>query len=478
MHVHNAKMAEALMIQTPWAILLCKFDDDTSEPYTRQRYEDLFTNSGVGKLNMVDYFRDMSHGMLDLSGSQVFGWFSLHKNRSDYTGSGANQAGRDALISWARDAATENGVPLGSFFSVVVCMNVPTDLFGGGNGVVCDDGRWIEEGWAYDGMSSMSPSLLGQEMGHGYGLDHSRAAGSDAPYMDQWDVMSTANAFMAPHPFFTDLDVRGRTIFRLGPGLNAANMWSRGWLDQSRVWRAAGTEYGAVVRLRPLHRRDLPGYLAAQVGEFFFELRVPEVWDAGIGQAVVLVHDFAGGYSSIYTGQSGNQGLTAGDTFQRGDTTDPLGALLSVTVTSIDPVARTADLSVVVQPDRHPKAGPAQILAGVENDGGGWIFVGGKLVRVPPRSPLVRILEDVATLQESESIRYGAARDLLQRSALQSISAQADLQLQRTLSYREPAPAQLERTAVESPGVSVPKDSPGYGLTGSRGGVTRSVTED
>jgi hypothetical protein len=150
----------------------------------------------------------------------------------------------------------------------------------------------------------------------------------------------------------------------------------------------------------------------------------------------------------------------------------------SVTVTGIDPATRTADLSVFVRPDRHPKAGPAQILAGVENDGGGWILVGGKIVRVPPRSPLVRILEDVATLQESESIRYGAARDLLQRSALQSISAQADIQLQRTLSYREPAPAQLERTVVEPPGVRVPMDSPGYGLSDSRGGVTRGVTED
>jgi len=51
-------------MQTPWAILLCKFKDDQSEPYTKQRYEELFTSSGSGKLNMVDYFREISHGML------------------------------------------------------------------------------------------------------------------------------------------------------------------------------------------------------------------------------------------------------------------------------------------------------------------------------------------------------------------------------------------------------------------------------
>ena len=90
------------MIQTPWAVLLVKFKDDASEPYSRQRFEELFTSSGEGKLNMVDFFRDMSHGVLDLSGSQVFGWLTLDKNSSEYTGSGANQPGRDDLITWSQ----------------------------------------------------------------------------------------------------------------------------------------------------------------------------------------------------------------------------------------------------------------------------------------------------------------------------------------------------------------------------------------
>lgn len=82
------------MTSTPWAILLCKFSDDASEPQPRQYYEKLFTQTGSGSLNMVDFFSDASHGQLDLSGSQVFGWLTLDKARSDYTGSGADQAGR------------------------------------------------------------------------------------------------------------------------------------------------------------------------------------------------------------------------------------------------------------------------------------------------------------------------------------------------------------------------------------------------
>jgi len=217
------------MIQSPWAILLCKFKDDDSEPYARPRYEDLFTSSGVGKLNMLDFFRDMSHGQLDLSGSRVFGWYTLDMTRSDYfTGLVPDQGkGRGDLITAARKVASADLIKNGPFFSVVVCMNVPTDLFGGGDGAVCDDGRWPDN-TAGPGMSSMSPSLLGQEMGHVYGLAHSRADGSTEDYMDPWDVMSNAARFMSPHPNFTDLDVRARPVFRLGPGLNAANMVGRG----------------------------------------------------------------------------------------------------------------------------------------------------------------------------------------------------------------------------------------------------------
>ena len=57
-------------MKTPWAILLVKFSDNDAEPYARERYEEIFTTAGSGKWNTVDYFRDMSHGKLDLSGSK------------------------------------------------------------------------------------------------------------------------------------------------------------------------------------------------------------------------------------------------------------------------------------------------------------------------------------------------------------------------------------------------------------------------
>ena len=198
-------------------------------------------------------------------------------------------------------------------------MNVPTDLFGGGDGAVCDDGRWPDD-TAGPGMSSMSPSLLGQEMGHVYGLAHSRADGSTEDYMDAWDVMSNAARFMGPHPKFTDLDKRARPVFRLGPGLNAANMASRGWLDESRVWSTSNETFDTVVTLRPLHRRDLPGFLAARLGKFLVEFRIKEGWDAGLDRAAVLIHRFDDNQSYLMSANNGDQDLVAGSIFGTTDT--------------------------------------------------------------------------------------------------------------------------------------------------------------
>ena len=153
--------------KTPWAILRCKFNDNSTEPQPQSFYEQMFTSAGVGTLNMVQFFTDASHGAIDLSGSRVFGWYTLNKKRSDYLGSGPNGLGRQALVDSARQAAADAGDDLSAFYGVVVVMNVPTDLFGGGGPqAVCDPG-------------SMEPSVLGQEMGHGYGLNHSREDGSE-----------------------------------------------------------------------------------------------------------------------------------------------------------------------------------------------------------------------------------------------------------------------------------------------------------
>ena len=426
---------------SPWAILLCQFKDASTSPsLPRTRFEELFTSTGSNKFNMVDFFRDMSHGNLDVSTSRVLGWYTLAQKVSEYTGNGGNPQGRQDLIKWGRQAAISAGEDLSPYADrILVVTHPPTDLFGSmGSGAVSGDGRDGTGVAGVAGMSSLSPSVMGQEMGHVYGLDHSFGGGYE--YGDRWDTMSTKGSYhgrcyMAPHPVFTELDSAGQPIWRIGPGLNAANMWGRGWLE--RVWQQPH-EADTVVDLRPLHRRDLDGYLCARVGGYFFEFRVKEGWDADIPEPCVLVHEFSNNRAHLLTATNGNEALREGDEFLRKDPFDPTGYRLQVKVLDIDPVGRTARLSVYLR--RQIPLFPFHSTTGhlgVDDDSG-LILIGGKIVNVPSSSPLYAKVEEVAQQLQQAGIAFnGQDHDLLHRGGVRAMSSLADL-LYRMETPREP----------------------------------------
>jgi hypothetical protein len=260
---------------------------------------------------------------------KVFGWFQLQKSVADYNALG--NGARDQLIQWARNAAVAHGVDLSPFFSTVVCTNLWQDIGASPSlsGVIAQ------------GLTPI-PRLLGHEMGHVYGLMHSRIDGSNVDYKDPWDIMSAAADFSA-----TDLE-----FSLIGPGLNAWNMRSRGWLDESRVWSTAGDSFDETVKLRPLARRDLNGYLAAEMPDgYLVEFRVREGWDGAIPRAAVLVHRFDGGHSYLMAGNSGSPDLTAGDSFGTAMPLLPFSPVNRVDVLAIDTQAEEATLRLRY---RHP----------------------------------------------------------------------------------------------------------------------------
>jgi hypothetical protein len=176
---------------------------------------------------------------------------------------------------------------------------------------------------------------------HGYGVNHARIDGSTADYQDPFDVMSVFNAFMARDPTFT----------QIGPGLNAAIMDSKGWLDADRVWTYSGEDNA--VTLRPHHRRDLDGFLVARVGPFYVEFRMNEGWDAGIRNdfaapsPVVLVHRFdPDGHSYLMPATNGTHALVDGGVFKG---SAGAGMQYVVSVGTIDSANRTANLSVTLE---------------------------------------------------------------------------------------------------------------------------------
>ena len=319
--------------QTPWAVLLCNFQDDQSAPPAPDFMsvcQKFFTRAGAGTYNAVQFFHDMSHGAVDLGGSQVFGWLTLDAKVSDLlpltpalsprrggTAISTNQAlrgmkaRRNKMMTLAKRAARKAGIPLEKFYGVVLVFNVAVGDPQGGAWAGGVPVRGVFSDWRY--VSSSGTESFGQQMGRAYGLDRSFAEnllngkgfdkGGDKGFdkggtilQDPWDTMGAANAFGAGPPSlgasarqaetpalpgiaasadtysFTD-----ETYGARGPGFNACNLRGRRWLDESRVWHATNSHAGPVpspgafsqtIVLRPLYRRDLPGLLAAELPPF------------------------------------------------------------------------------------------------------------------------------------------------------------------------------------------------------------------
>jgi hypothetical protein len=279
-----------------------------------------------------------------------------------------------------------------------------------------------------DRLFGLDLSGVACEMSHGFGLNDS-ARESANERTDPWDLMSVyapniglgllQNLPFAEHAFFAGPD--GNSVLatpplpfqRQGPGLSAANMHIMGWLDDSRVITPGVADS---VVLRPLHRRDLSGHLAAQIGPFYVEFRMNERWDLGIPEPCVLIHDIGGRPGSgtprselvaaHKNPTSKRIEMLQGDIFEVGDALDIFRPHLRITVDEINPSERFARLSVLNRAGRQPHSGT--LFGGVEAGGSGFIWTpGGGFKRIPPESPLRRILEISASAQSLVEVPTG-----------------------------------------------------------------------
>jgi hypothetical protein len=426
------------MTESRWCVLLCKFSSDQSKTLDKSHYERLFTGTGTGSFNMTDFFSDMSHGQLDLTRSQVFGWFSIPiKDNAEYDSFDAKHAAdpsvlgsRDHIIEVAKQTAAAQNIDLSKFAGLVICVNGPMDFFGRLGGMVA----------VFDSVNGLRPSVMGQEMGHGYGLDHSRQDGSTVDYMDPWDVMSTDT---------TPFELANAEYGSIGPGLNASNMRSRGWLDESRVWKTGSASTNTTVQLRPLHRRDLTGYLAIDfLGDYLVEYRKKERWDGGFSHSAVFVHRFEGNHSYVMAGTKGNFDLVAGDKFEFGDpnSIDIFSSYGRVEVVSIDDATGTATIQVVHRRARDIPQIYGTVIGGGTGDGGGWIIVNGHLIRIPPWDPLFGLIQQLGVYRQSEQIVDVAVRQAAQQSALQAVTRGVSALHKSLTPFRAPGAAmQKER---------------------------------
>jgi len=379
-----------------FAVLLCKVSDDPGEPQPPSFVLDLFAHRGTGGLN--DYWVDVSGGVINLDGTDVFGWTPLDQTRDDFI---ADRPTRGNKIDGAKAAFPE--VDLTPYTGVIAVFNTQMgDAGASGRGILAGPGE-------------LSVSYMAHETGHIFGLQHSfdrsnrqaQTWSQKGEYFDPYDIMSAMRAHSGEHDQF------GAT----GPLVCAGNLDLMGWLPSHRVWRPpiSGGSSSEEIELISLGHRDTPGYLAAVIGNLYVELRTQDGWDSGLPRAGVLIHRMSGGNAVILArtlpgevfGDRGpyRQDWQPGQTFAPDDLTLSLQGGTSVEVLSIDEEVGKARVRVGVRVPPRQEVGPGVILGGVTRDGGGWVVLpSGKVVKVPPHSPVLRAVEALAVAAQVEGL--------------------------------------------------------------------------
>lgn len=364
--VSIGRPALELSTPSPWLVLLCKTNDDASEPKPISFFEDLYTTKGLGKGGVADFFADQSYGKISLAGSIVKGWYTVPKSRAELDD-------HDKVLRYQRAEACVSAaiakegaaLPMKKYFGIIAVYNVTLDSgIGGWDTIV--DGQGVPAGHNLIVASGFdrgyAVAFNTHEMLHGYGLQHAHDdAGAD--YGDDWSIMGTGQkSFLGPFgtppacvgPFFPLHPCEA------GPGMTAFEREAVGWMPKHRIytWGSAGASgfISETIELAPVNEPSTPGYLHLKVpvdvatGRYYsVDFKKRSGWDRNVDGDAVAVREIRGGQSYLQTSQ-GNRG-----TFAPGTYFSSYADNIRIRVLSIDPVKNTATVNVSLDHATKPK---------------------------------------------------------------------------------------------------------------------------
>jgi M6 family metalloprotease-like protein len=250
------KLFEPISEKKPWAIILCRFKGAAPHPdeqATEALYRRLFEPGSGG---LVEYWRDVSLGAVDITGSRVFGWVEVDIPRDKAGGTDQTSPkgpGRSGLVDAAIKAVLkDDDHRLDGFFS-----QLSVYLENWSKPGVTQDGDWATWApYAIDGSAdgrgkvNLTPphaaDIVAHEMGHGFGMKHDADATGDSNYHDPCCIMSQSSLF-----------ARAGWTSLFGPAVCLPHLVQRNWMYQHRLLRDDGAwmgeTHGATFVLAPIN---------------------------------------------------------------------------------------------------------------------------------------------------------------------------------------------------------------------------------
>lgn len=295
-----AKMLEGTTKNLPWAVILCRFKGSSPDPALEEPiekfYREIFT-PGTGGL--VEYWRDVSLGAIDISGSRVFGWLEIDIPRDQAAGSPPSGPGRSGLVDAAiRAVQGKEDDPLNGFHSQIAVYTQNWSKDGAPAGA---DWRtpewspfWIDGSADGRGKVTLTPPHAGDitahEMGHGFGMEHDVSADFQTHYADPCCIMSQTPLFM--HPVWN---------VNFGPAVCLPHLIQREWMYSRRVFSDDGAWLSLPDGITlPLAQTSDPG-ARANLGikltnrnaepswDYYLEYAKPTGWNKGLSNAFLFI---------------------------------------------------------------------------------------------------------------------------------------------------------------------------------------------
>ena len=200
------KMYEPIGLFQSWAVILCRFKGAAphpDEPAVEALYRRMFAPGSGG---LVEFWRDVSLGHVDISKSRIFGWIEIDIPRAKaggFSGSNPPGPGRVGLVDAAIRAvlAKDPRALDGTAGQISVVNENWSSAMVPANQQFAGSPFWIDGSAAGNKVNLTPPhsaQVTAHEMGHGFNMSHDVSADGKVHYADPCCVMSQKPRFTPP----------------------------------------------------------------------------------------------------------------------------------------------------------------------------------------------------------------------------------------------------------------------------------------